>query len=157
MSATDAPRAQRGHQADREWAVTDSSPVTGIAWYRREPWTCLRDLASDRDKLEESYEDRLAGARRILVRMAVGGVRARRVDIGVGALARWCQAEGRPLDSAARTECAALPLRRAHQAGNPWGPVGPRSSCGFRRGRAGLRAAGCRERSQARAGCETAW
>src|SRR6266704_4477633 len=42
--------------------MTDDSLVTGIAWYRRDQWGRLRELAADPDKLEESYEDWLVGA-----------------------------------------------------------------------------------------------
>ncbi len=50
--------------------MNDSDVVTGIAWYRRAQWTRLRELASDADKLEESYEDWLAGAQEALVQMS---------------------------------------------------------------------------------------
>ena len=68
-------------------------------------------LAADPDKLEESYDDWLAGAQKALVQIVVTGVRARRVDVDVEALVRWCQAQGRLLDSAARAAYAALQLR----------------------------------------------
>ena len=108
MHATPVGRRSPEALTDSEWAVTDTSLVMGIAWYRPEQWTRLRDLASDRDKLEGSYEDWPAGAQKTLVQMAVTGVRTQRVDIDIDALASWCQAEGRTLDSAARAEYAAL-------------------------------------------------
>ncbi len=118
MHATPVGRRSPEALTDSEWAVTDTSLVMGIAWYRPEQWTRLRDLASDRDKLEGSYEDWPAGAQKTLVQMAVTGVRTQRVDIDIDALASWCQAEGRTLDSAARAEYAALQLRRTHQGGD---------------------------------------
>jgi len=98
--------------------VNDRDVVTGIAWYRREQWTRLRELASDADKLEESYEDWLAGAQKTLLQMGVAGVRAQRVDVDLDELARWCRAEGRPLDSAARAAFAASRLRLAREGTN---------------------------------------
>ncbi len=98
--------------------MNDRDVVTGIAWYRRDQWTRLRELASDADKLEESYEDWLAGAQQTLVQMAVAGVRARRVDVDLDDLARWCRAEGCPLDSAARAAFVASRLRLAHEGKN---------------------------------------
>ena len=95
--------------------MSTSGVVTGIAWYRRDQWRRLREVASDADELEESYDDWLAGAQKALVQMALSGVQARRVDVDVDALIRWCQAEGRPVDSAARAAYAALQLRLAHQ------------------------------------------
>ena len=92
--------------------------VTGIAWYRRDQWTRLRELASDADKLEESYDDWLAGAQTAFVQMGIAGVRAQRVDVDLDELARWCRVEGRSLDSAARAEFAASRLRLAHEDTN---------------------------------------
>lgn len=95
--------------------MNDSAAVVGIAWYRRDQWNRLRELASDADKLDESYEDWLAGAQKTLVRMEVAGVRAQRVDVDLEGLARWCRAEGRALDSAARAAFVASRLRLAHE------------------------------------------
>jgi hypothetical protein len=41
--------------------MSDSDVVTGIAWYRRDPWARLRELAPDADELEESFDDWPAG------------------------------------------------------------------------------------------------
>lgn len=95
--------------------MTHSNLVTGVAWYRRDQWSPLREVASDRDKLDDSYEEWLAGVQKTLLEMAVAGVRARRVDVDIDALVRWCQAEGRPIDSAARAAFVAMQLRRAHE------------------------------------------
>jgi hypothetical protein len=95
--------------------VNQRDVVTGIAWYQRDQWTRLRELASDADKLEESYEDWLAGAQKALVQMSVVGVRAQRVDVDLDELARWCRTEGRPLDSAARAAFVASRLSSAHE------------------------------------------
>jgi hypothetical protein len=98
--------------------VTEDGVVTGIAWYRADQWTRLRDVAADPDVLEDSYEDWLVGAQRILVQMAVSGVQVRPVDVDVDALVRWCETEGRLVDSAARAAYAVFELRRAHQGGD---------------------------------------
>ena len=52
--------------------MNDSDAVTGIAWYRRDHWTRLRELASDADKLEESYDDWLAGSQKTLIQRKEG-------------------------------------------------------------------------------------
>ena len=46
--------------------MNDNAAVAGLAWYRRDQWTRLRELAPDADKLDESYEDWLAGAQKLL-------------------------------------------------------------------------------------------
>ena len=95
--------------------VSGRDLVTGFAWYRREQWSRLRERASDRDKLDDSYDEWLAGAQKALLEMALAGVPARRVDVDVDALFRWCEAEGRSVDSAARAAFVAEELRRTHE------------------------------------------
>jgi len=95
--------------------VTETNSVTGVAWYRREDWSRLREIASDRTNLDDSYEAWLAGAQKTLLDLAVAGVAARRVSVDIEALVRWCRAEGRPVDGAARAAFVADQLRRADQ------------------------------------------
>lgn len=91
--------------------MNNSDAITGIAWYRRDQWARLRELAADADGLEEAYEDWLAGAQRTVDQMTATGVHVRRVDIDLDDLVHWCRAEGRPLDSAARAAFTAERLR----------------------------------------------
>jgi len=98
--------------------VSDSDTVTGIAWYRRDQWARLRELAADADRLEEVYADWLAGAQKTAVQMTAVGVRIRRVDIDLDELVRWCQHEDRPLDSAARAAFTAERLRSGFERPN---------------------------------------
>lgn len=98
--------------------VSDSGAVTGIAWYRRDEWARLRELATDAEKLDEAYDDWLAGAQKMIVQMTVTGVRVRRVDIELDELVRWCRQGGRPIDSAARAAFTAERLRSAFERAN---------------------------------------
>lgn len=109
---------RRGGVTEREEQVSDRSTVTGIAWYRRDQWARLRELAADAAKLEASYEDWLAGAQKTMVGLTVAGVRARRVDVDLDDLVRWCRHEGRPLDSAARAAFAAERLSSGAERAN---------------------------------------
>lgn len=44
--------------------MSDSETITGIAWYRRNQWSRLHELAADTDRLEEAYDGWLAGAQK---------------------------------------------------------------------------------------------
>src|SRR5712691_1053313 len=98
--------------------LSDSDTVTGIAWYRRDQWARLRELATDADRLEEAYEDWLAGAQKTIVQMTAAGVHVRRVDIELDELVRWCRHEGCPLDSATRAAFTAERLRSGFERAN---------------------------------------
>ena len=91
--------------------MSDGDTITGIAWYRRDQWARLRELAVDADRLEEAFEDWLVGAQKTIVQLTATGLRVRRVDVDLDDLVRWCRHDGRPLDSAARAAFTAERLR----------------------------------------------
>jgi len=98
--------------------VSDGDSVTGIAWYRRDQWARLRELAADAEKLEESYQGWLAGAQKTLIGLTLAGVNVRRVDVDLDELVRWCRCEGRPLDSPVRAAFTAERLRLGFKRAN---------------------------------------
>jgi hypothetical protein len=73
----------------------------GLAWYTRAGWERLRELAADRDVLDDSFEDWERSALAAIGELTAAG-RIRQVPIDVEALAAWCRLHGRKLDSAAR-------------------------------------------------------
>jgi len=84
--------------------------VAGIAWFRADQWQLLRSLSADVDELEETYEEWVAIAEKAIEDLARQGVFARKVDVDVNELQRWCSAQKRPLDSSARAQYAAAHL-----------------------------------------------
>jgi len=74
----------------------------GLAWYTPAGWERLRELAADRDALDDSFEDWERGALAAIGELHAMGREVRKVPIDVEALAVWCGHHGRQLDSAAR-------------------------------------------------------
>ncbi|MCF8094331.1 MAG: hypothetical protein K9J79_03125 [Desulfobacteraceae bacterium] len=75
-----------------------------LAWYSREQWELLRQVAADADGMEETYEqweDNAGNAYRILYR---SGYVVETVDVDVPELLRWCKSRNRPLNSEARSD-----------------------------------------------------
>jgi hypothetical protein len=91
--------------------------IAGIAWFRRDQWSLLRSLAADPDKLEQSHSEWIRHAEKAIKTLKKQGVSARKVDVEVNALQRWCAEQGRPLDGAARAAYAAAHLRDEHEHG----------------------------------------
>ena len=85
--------------------------ITGIGWYRREQWERLRELSADVERLEDTYDEWLSGAERLLKDLRSRGVAAARVDVDVEELSRWCAEQRRRVDSAARANFVAVKLR----------------------------------------------
>ncbi len=86
--------------------------VLGIAWYRREEWSRLLEIAADRDELEDTYEEWLHNAETRLHEMAEAGINPTRVYINLDELQDWCIVQGRPLDGDARAVFTAEKLRQ---------------------------------------------
>lgn len=88
--------------------------ASGVAWYDRNQWERLRQVAADAEVLEESYEGWLAMAERGIRELEETGMIIERVPVNAEDLIAWCNEQGRPIDGPARAEFAAREFRRLH-------------------------------------------
>ncbi len=98
----------------RKHARYKNEPVIAFAWYRREEWERLREIAADRDVLEDTYDEWLRSARQTLLSLQAKGRRVQKTNIGVEELLRWCQSRKVAVDGNARAEFAAAILQQQH-------------------------------------------
>ena len=94
-------RKKRKSRSDEE--ITE---VVGVAWYTPEQWDRLREISSDADNLEDTYEEWKSSAENALITLSASGAIARKVAVDVEELLRWCNSKNRPVDGAARSEFA---------------------------------------------------
>jgi hypothetical protein len=92
----------------------DPDMRVGVAWFREAEWDRLRASAADPEVLEESYAEWLKVVERSVRTLKEAGVIAEKVEVRVAELEEWCRKEGRLMDSAARSEFAALLLHRKY-------------------------------------------
>lgn len=85
--------------------------VIGVAWFDRAQWTRLKEVAPDRAKLDDTFEDWERNARSALADIVAAGNRAKEVPIDVEKLLAWCTLRGIPPDSAARAQYVADLMR----------------------------------------------
>jgi len=95
---------------------TASSRI-GVAWYRREQWDRLLEISSDRDELEDTYDEWQAMAEENLRKLVQHGYALRKVDIDVEELLSWCNSQNRSVDGDARSEFTVVKLRELDEAG----------------------------------------
>ena len=88
----------------------------GMAWYTRESWQRLMEVADDRgtghDTFEEWERQASAGTRQL----AAAGTNVCKVFIDIDALVAWCRDRGREVNSAARAEFTALQLQQQQRS-----------------------------------------
>lgn len=87
----------------------------GFAWYTRETWERLRELADDREPLDDSFAKWARQATNAVRELEASGDRVRKGTIDVETAAAWCRERGRRFDSA-RRKIGANPIKAAGNA-----------------------------------------
>jgi hypothetical protein len=90
----------------------DHSACLAIAWFNETEWRKLKEIADDKDALDDTYDEWLANIERLERQLHDSGQHAHRIALNVDKLARWCQARNRPLDGNARSTYAAALAQR---------------------------------------------
>ena len=67
---------------------TPNGLVVGVAWFDREQWLQLCEVAADRSKLDDTFEEWEANARRALANLKSLGVNAEPFEVRVAELLR---------------------------------------------------------------------
>ena len=83
----------------------------GVAWYRKEQWPRLLEIADDREKLEDTYEDWVKIAEKTMGEMEALGLSLAKVDIDVEELLAWCQKRKIPVNGSARARFTSAKLQ----------------------------------------------
>lgn len=99
----------------------------GVAWYRREQWPRLLEIASDRDKLEDSYDEWLAGAVKALGMLGSQGLNPVKVDIDTEELLAWCASRNLPVDAKARVAYTTEKVKKSLPTAETLGRTGNES------------------------------
>jgi len=82
-----------------------------VAWYRKDQWSRLLEIAGDREKLEDSYEDWVKIAEKTMREMEVLGLSLVNGDVDVEELLMWCQKRKIPVNGAARARFTSAKLQ----------------------------------------------
>jgi hypothetical protein len=88
--------------------------VVGFAWYRPAQWLRIRDISSDADDLEDTYEEWLRLAEQKFAELRAAGLHVEKVDVDSERLILWCNERGLEMNAQARSSYAAETLRELH-------------------------------------------
>ena len=108
-------RRARNKTQSNEFASNRQGFVTAVAWYQADQWQQLLDVSSDRDKLEDRYEEWLASATKMVAELKGMGVDVDLMDVDIDELVRWRKVKGKKVDGPARSHYVAEKLREKHR------------------------------------------
>jgi hypothetical protein len=91
---------------------SSGAAVVGVAWFDREQWHQLCQVAVDRSKLDDTFEEWEANARQALADLKSVGVNAEPFEVRVAELLQWCNERKLPVDGASRAEYVSFMLKR---------------------------------------------
>ena len=85
----------------------------GMAWFRRGQWARVLEVSADRGLLEDTYDEWLAAATRLLRDLRAQGIDVEKMDVDVEVLVAWCNERGLDVNGSSRSRYAAEVLRQA--------------------------------------------
>ena len=85
--------------------------VIGLAWYTREQWELLKQVADDAEIMDDTFSDWEQNAGNAARMLRQSGYPVGIVDIDVTELIQWCKSRNQPIDGEARTEFVIEKLR----------------------------------------------
>lgn len=89
--------------------------IVGIAWYRPEQWSRLRELSEDADQLEPDYESWHRNAKTKMTELIISGVQVEKVVIDTEALSAWCVQHRSKINAQTRAQFTTHILREKHE------------------------------------------
>jgi hypothetical protein len=81
--------------------------VMGVCWYTPEEFLKMKQIASDKSRFEDTYEEWVKGAEKVLNDLKKPEVNPRKVYVNTGDFRWWCEKNGLAPDGAARTKYVA--------------------------------------------------
>jgi hypothetical protein len=86
-----------------------------IAWYKPEQWALLKAYSTDKEVIEDTFEEWAEHAEKQFEGMRKEGLKMHKVVIDIDALVAWCKERDLPLNAEARSQYASELLRDIHQ------------------------------------------
>jgi len=99
----------------RKKRKTKAKTVFGVAWYSRDQWRLLQQIASDKNTLHDTYDEWLIDFNSHLQMSEQAGMQCTRIPIDVVELIKWCSEKKMPINGEARSHFTAEKTRDLYE------------------------------------------
>jgi len=90
---------------------SNNDKVIGIAWYKKEQWFILRQVAENPNDIEDAYEEWLNNAIKLKKALIDSGLAVEEVDIDIQDVIIWCKKGNKTINSNSISEYVVFKLR----------------------------------------------
>jgi hypothetical protein len=90
--------------------------VVGVAWHTSEQFEHLKAVADDADSLDETYDDWLNNASRLVRRLTKQGLQVVKTPFDVDEWLTWCEETGEPLNGESRSRFTSMKTVERYKA-----------------------------------------
>ena len=94
-------------------SLSQAHSAAGVAWYEPDQWQHLLAVAVDRDQLEDTYDEWVEDAERVIKQFRRQGFQVVKVRAKVDELVACCQRQNISVNGEARSQYAAYKLQQS--------------------------------------------
>jgi hypothetical protein len=94
-------------------SLSQGQSTIGVAWYEPDQWQQLLAVSVDRDKLEDTYDEWVQDAERVIKELRRHGLHVVKVRVKIDELVAWCQSQNISVNGEARSQYAAYKLQQS--------------------------------------------
>lgn len=84
----------------------------GISWFQPEQWERLVEISSDRDQLDDNYEEWRKNANKTIHELRAEGFNVKKIKPDLEEFLYWCNENKKETNGAARAEYVAILMER---------------------------------------------
>jgi len=88
--------------------MSDPVQVYGISWFQPEQWERLLEVSSDRESLDNSYEEWRENANKAIHEFRAQGQKVKKVKLNLEEFLYWCNENKKETNGSARAEYVAI-------------------------------------------------
>lgn len=93
--------------------------IVGVAWHTPEQFERLKTVADDADRLDDTYDDWLNNASRLVRKLTKQGLQVVKTPFDVDEWLAWCEESGEPLNGESRSRFTSMKTADRDKADSP--------------------------------------
>lgn len=83
--------------------ISKPHETVGIVWYTKEEWGKMKDICTDKERFEDTYEAWEAMVNRTIADMKKEGLICKKIFVDSEEFLSWCKSSSNPLDASSRS------------------------------------------------------